>query len=170
MPCVRAQGSAVADEDDSSSTWTPAGWMDKPGVNFDKDACDLFGKRIEMRPTPGADFEPAVIKVYTPCAKDPYGVVFDSKPDKTRFENLLRRGRTDWKEVDWDGDIWDTRDLRPMCPRCAHPLDEGRVAWTRCTRCGEMEPGASSDAVSTRKDRQDVYRYQKPNYAESDDE
>ena len=144
--------------------------MDKPGVRFDKDKCDLFGKRIEMKPNPRAAPELAVIKSYKPGAEAPYGVVFDSQPDKVREEDLLRRGRKDWKEVGWgDATIEETAEYRPMCPRCAIALGEGRAAWTRCTGCDLMEPGCSSDGVIARMNRDDPHRCPPPKYAESDD-
>lgn len=165
------ESQADADATGASASWTPDAWMDRPGVKFDKDACDLFGKRIEM--VWAGTWEPAVIKTYTPNARDPYGVVFDSQPDKTRNENLLRRGRTDWREIGWAGDdlvASETAHLRPVCPRCGIALGEGRAAWTRCLACNEMEPGVNADKLISRMNRSDPNRCPPPAYAESDDE
>ena len=145
--------------------------MDRTGVRFDKDACDLFGQRIMMRPSPRAPFVPAVIKSWSPCARAAFGVVFDHAPDKVMEEDLLRKGRNDWKVVDWDGDIWETMETRPSCPSCGHPLGIGREAWTRCTACGEMEPGCSAHGMlsRTRTARCDPYRAHAVSYVEGDE-
>jgi len=165
------ESQADADATGAQAGWRPDAWMDKPGVKFDKDACDLFGKRIEM--DLNGTREPAVIKAYTPDARAPYGVVFDSQPDTTRWENLLRPGRTDWQEIGWGGDDLadsETAHLRPVCPRCGVALDEGRAAWTKCLACGECEPGVNAAKVISRMNKDDPYRCPPPAYGESDDE
>ena len=84
--------------------------------------------------------ELAVIKSFNgscDAEEHQFGIVFDSEPDKVKYMDLLRPGRNDWKEVEWeDDDIFETEDRRPMCPQCAHPLGVGRAAWTKCTPYG----------------------------------
>ena len=140
----------------ASPAWTPSTWMSKDGVNFDVEACDLFGQRIVMMRK--GQLQHAVIKTWQPCSNAPFGIVFDAEPDSIVYENLLRKGRTDWKIVPWEGDLLDTADLRPMCPMCGHPLGVGCDAWTKCTACGSMEPGAMAAEVLTRVRSDDPYR------------
>ena len=125
-----------------------AAWMDKPGVNWDKDACDLFGRRISMKHPRTKQMEKAVIKGWNPC-DDQFSVVFDSMPGNVYSEDLLRKGRQgrDWQLDTWEGDVWETAELRPVCPRCGHPLGEGRAAWTRCMHCQCGEAGATATAT-----------------------
>lgn len=131
----------------------PDTWMIKPNVRFDVPSCDLFGNRIEIAGRIG------VIKAWDPCAAASFGVVFDDKPDKVFMEDLFRKGRKDWKIVEWeDDDIWETQDIRPMCPRCGHPLGTGTAAWTKCLPCGHMEPGVSSFEVLSRLRTGDPFR------------
>ena len=133
----------------------PAAWMDKPNVRFAQDRCALFGRRLSMRR--GKQWFPAVVKAWTPYAKAQFSIVFDDI--KTVFvEDLFRRGRNDWKVVEWEDDIWSTSDLRPMCPQCGHPLGEGNEAWTLCTKCGFNEPGVSSTAMLSRLRTADPFR------------
>lgn len=144
-----------------------ADWMNKSGVNFQVDACDLFGKRImKFGKCPEAL---AVIKCWTPCAKAAFGVVFDNKPEKVFYEDLLRKNRTDWRVVEWEDDIWETQNVRPMCPQCGHPLLDGRYAWTRCTACGYMEPGVSSTELLGRLRTGDPHRKPIMCYAEHEE-
>ena len=83
--------------------------MMKANVHF-KSSCALFGRRIDIAGRIG------VIQSWTPCANAPFGIVFDDKPEKVFMEDLLRKGRKDWKIVKWeDDDIWETQNLRPMC-------------------------------------------------------
>ena len=147
-----------------SATPAPADWMRR--VRFDGAACDSFGARILMKPSKREAPLLAVIKSWLPCSPAPFGVVFDHKPNLVYQEDLLRKGREDWTPVDWEGDIWETLELRPMCPKCGHPLDVGRNAWTRCTGCGEMEPGAAAVDMHTRKRSDDPYRRKAISYAE----
>ncbi len=153
-------------------TPTPPGpaavWMDKANVKFAVQECDLFGARLLMRRRRGGPFAKAVVKSWMPHAKACFGVVFDDKPDVVLQEDLFRRGRDDWQQTPWEGDIWQTTDLRPTCPQCLHPLDTGRDAWTRCTACGHMEPGVLSATVPKRVRTDDPYRRARPNYADVD--
>ena len=131
-------------------------WMTKPGVKFKTDACDLFGQRIMMYHDNVE--KAAVIKSWTPSATAAFGVVFDDMPEKVFREDLQRRGRSDWRIIHWEADEWQTQDLRPMCPGCGHPMLEGRAAWTRCTPCGQMEPGCASTELLSRIRTGDPYR------------
>ena len=133
-----------------------AAWMQKPTVNFNTEACDLFGQRIIF--TRGRVERMAVIKSWMPCDSAPFGVVFDDKPGVVVREDLMRKGRKDWRTCDWEDDIWETAHLRPMCPQCAHPMGSGRDAWTRCTHCGHMEPGSSSSSTLPRLNTDDPHR------------
>ena len=129
----------------SSASAPVDSWMSKPNVRFSVPDCDLFGRRILMQG------RLAVIKLWNPCALAAYGVVFDDQPTKVFMEDLKRPGRKDWSLAEWeDDDIWETSDLRPMCPECGHPLGVGTSAWTKCTACGCMEPGVASTEVLTR--------------------
>lgn len=141
-------------------------WMDKSTVAFAREACDLFGARIEMRR--GATSAKAVVKSWMPCADAGFGIVFDDNPGVVLHEDLLRRGRDDWRQIEWEGDIWETSKRRPTCPQCLHPLGVGRSAWTFCSACRHMEPGAMSATVSKRMRSNDPYRRDRPNYAEDD--
>ena len=133
--------------------------MDKPNAkSFPKDRCDYFGARIEMKKTPGGPMEKAVIKTFQPCAEkeQQFGIIFDSDPPgkEPRFENLFRQNRKDWKKISWEDDnIFETKDLRPICPNCGHPLGVGRAAWTYCQPCGKNEPGAMSYCLLTRRSK-----------------
>ena len=139
----------------SLQKYVPEQWMDKSGVHFMKNACDLFGKRIMMIHQKKEKL--AVIKSWMPCAVAGFGVVFDDMPGKVFMEDLLRQGRKDWRVVSWEDDEWQTQDLRPMCPQCGHPMRDGRAAWTKCMPCGQMEPGVASTGMFTRV-RADPYR------------
>ena len=131
----------------------PDAWMSKPNVRFDVPSCDLFGHRIDIAGRIG------VIKSWDPCAAASFGVVFDDTPEKVFMEDLFRKGRKDWKIVEWeDDDIWERQDLRPMCPQCGHPLGIGAAAWTKCLACGHMEPGVSSFEVLPRLRTGDPFR------------
>ena len=141
--------------------------MDKPGVRFRRDACELFGQRILLA-RGKSGMIPAVIKSWTPCALAAYGVVFDDKPSTIYQEDLLRRGRKDWQLIDWEADEWETFDLRPLCPKCGHPLKAGRAAWTLCVACGFNEPGASSTQFLGRLRTDDPSRKRQPSYAPPD--
>lgn len=156
----------------SASPAAPAAWMLKAGVKFSGSACDLFGERILIPRHPGRAPSLAVVKQWMPCAEAGFGIVFDEQPDVVLYENLMRRGRSDWKIVQWEGDEWDTLTLRPMCPQCGHPLGTGRDAWTICQACNYPEPGAASTSMLTRLRTNDPNRRARPNYSEvdSDDE
>ena len=143
----------------------PDDWMNKQGLRFNRDQCDLFGRRITIARKANGMEELAVIKSYQPSGTDPFGIVFDSKPDFVYQMNLFRKACPSWRVVDWEDDIWQTQALRPMCPRCGHPLAEGTAAWTRCLPCGEMEPGVNSVTVMPRARVQDPYRRARPSYA-----
>lgn len=114
------------------------------------------------------NWEPAVVKAWVPGGG--YGIVFDSEPDKVRFQALEDKDKNKkWRIIAWEGDEWGTQDLRPLCPACGHPLLEGRVAWTKCLNCGKGEPGADSHRQSARLQRNDPYAKPRPNYAEPED-
>jgi hypothetical protein len=128
-------------------------WMSKPNIRFDVAGCDLFGRRITV------NGRRAVIKSWSPCAQAAFGIVFDDQPNTVFMEDLCRKGRSDWQLVEWeDDDIWETQDIRPMCPQCGHPLGVGSAAWTKCTPCGHMEPGAASTEVLKRARCGDPFR------------
>lgn len=114
-------------------------------------------------------WEKAVIKTFQPCAAygEQFGIVFDSDPPgkEPRFEDLFRPNRNDWKEIPWESDdLMETAELRPMCPKCGHPLGVGPAAWTFCIAkdavhgkpCGEQEPGVMSHCQLTRGSK-DIY-------------
>lgn len=144
-------------------------WMTKASVKFNVPACDLFGARITMRHR--GSMRMAVIKQWQPCSDAPFGIVFDEYPDTVYQEDLFRKGRRDWSRVSWESDdIWETIHLRPLCPQCAHPLGEGRDAWTICVSCGKMEPGISSSAVLSRLRSDDPHRRTRVDYTESTDD
>lgn len=110
----------------------------------------------------------AVIKAYQPCAAAPFAVVFDDRPNLVFYEDLLRRGRRDWRVEEWESDdLWETSQLRPMCPGCGHPLGVGRSSWTVCRSCHHMEPGANSTAMLRRRSS-DPYRQPRIDYAQFD--
>ena len=113
----------------------------------------------------------AVVKSYQPASYAPYGVVFDGEDQQTYDEDLMRKGRTDWIKVQWEGDVVETAELRPLCPNCGIALGEGRRAWTVCTHCGHMEPGIASTGMLNRlrTSRSDPYRRPLVNYADNDD-
>lgn len=134
----------------ASAPPAPESWIRKPTVNFNTKSCNLFGARIRMRGRLG------VIKSWTPCSHM-FGVVFDDKPDKVFYEDLVRKSNA-WTIVDWEGTVWETQDLRPMCPACGHPLGVGLAAWTKCVPCGQMEPGATSTEMFSRMRTGDPYR------------
>ena len=114
----------------------------------------------------------AVIKEWHPFAQAEYAVVFDDKPSQTFYEDLLRKGRKDWVAQEWEGDVWATSHLRPICPVCGHPLSQGADAWTRCIGCGAMEPGVSSATMGKRVRTNDPYRRDHVDYTDGheDDE
>ena len=146
----------------------PSDWMS--GKTFAwKNTVDLFGQRIEMHRR-GNNVMKGVIKHFQPCSAAPFGVVFDDEPDRVYDEDLLRRGRDDWRVIAWEGDVFSTSHVRPMCPTCGHPLDSGADAWTRCVPCGHMEPGVSSTEVLRRTRSGDPYRRPRVSYAESDED
>tara|TARA_B110000046_G_C13007400_1_gene404964 strand:+ start:2039 stop:2662 length:624 start_codon:yes stop_codon:yes gene_type:complete len=119
-------------------------------ANAKAEAQSLFGARIRMCG------RPAVIKSWTPCSHL-FGVVFDDTPDKVFGEDLLGKSSA-WETIEWEGDIWETQDRRPICPACGHPLGVGHLAWTKCVPCGQMEPGASSTEMFSRMRTGDPYR------------
>ena len=142
-----------------------AQWMSKPRVNFSSD-CELFGARIRLIRRDRRDGALAVIKEWHPCAEAGFGVVFDDKPDRVFYEDLLRKGRRDWVVIPWEANVWNTANLRPACCKCFHPLGEGASAWTRCVGCGSMEPGASSASMGKRTRTTDPYRANPVNYTD----
>ena len=112
----------------------------------------------------------AVIKGWSPCAAAPFVIVFDSEPKKEFHEDLWIK-KKDWKQINWENhDIWETSDLRPMCPECGIPLGEGAAAWTSCHGCGTPEPGAMSFGMATRRVRNDPYRNPQKVYHDDDDD
>ena len=130
----------------------------KTGIQHYADRCELFGARLKMRRDGSKDEHLAVVKAWLPCTDAGFVVVFDDRPHIQYHENLMRRGRKDWRVVEWEGDIFETMDLRPICPGCGHPLDTGRAAWTWCKACGFNEPGAMSTEMLTRSQSGDPYR------------
>lgn len=147
--------------DDNRSDWVNKNKNTKKFAN----GMHLFGARIQI--TIRKQVRLAVIKAYLP--QNTFVVVYDDKPDTTYNEDLLASGRKNWKVVDWEGDIWDTIDLRPMCPQCAHPLGTGVSEWTRCKHCGLPEPGCSSASTLNRLRTNDPFRKNIVNMTEQDD-
>jgi len=148
----------------------PAAWMNKPGVDWNKDACELFGQRIKMKNPKTKQMEKAVIKAWQPFeATDQFAVVFDSMPDKVFKENLLRKGSRgrDWQLDTWEGDVEETAELRPICTQCGMALGMGRAAWTLCPG-GCMEPGAMSTQMLPRLRSGDPNRRPHVDYKEAD--
>lgn len=133
----------------ASPQLAPDAWVNKAGVCFNTKAADMFGARIRIHG------RLAVIKSWTPCSHN-FGIVFDDNPDKVFYEDLAL-SKT-WKVIDWEGGVWHTANLRPMCPTCGHPLGVGIAAWTKCMPCGQMEPGASSTGMFSRLRSGDPYR------------
>lgn len=133
----------------SPPTPAPDAWVKKPRVRFNTNAGDIFGSRIIMH----GRF--AVVKSWTPCSHM-FGIVFDDQADKVFHEDLGISKK--WKIIDWEGDLWNTANLRPMCPTCGHPLGVGIAAWTKCVPCGQMEPGSSSTEMFSRLRSDDPYR------------
>ena len=127
----------------------PDAWVKKARLRFNTKASDMFGARIRMHG------RLAVIKSWTPCSHS-FGIVFDDNQDKVFYEDLALSKK--WKIIDWEGDVWHTANLRPMCPTCGHPLGVGIAAWTKCMPCGQMEPGASSTGMFSRLRSGDPYR------------
>ena len=112
--------------------------------------------------------EKAVVKAWQPFEEaDQFHVVFDSMPDQVFRENLLRKGRRDWKPDTWEGDIEETADLRPLCPNCGMPLGVGRAAWTLCPG-GCPEPGIASTQMLPRLQTGDPFRRAPVEYKELD--
>ena len=129
------------EESEDAAEGGAAAWMLKSGVRFNVAACDLFGARVRLRGRLG------VVKSWSPCGMDSYGVVFDDAPRKVYSENVCD-GR--WEVVEWEGDLEETSELRPMCPNCGHPLGCGMAAWTFCGACSHQEPGVSSTEMLSR--------------------
>ena len=171
-PTVAPKKATVAKDKQANQQAAPAAWMQKPGVKFSGGACDLFGQRIRMSRTRRELPSLAVVKEWMPCADAGFGIVFDENPGVVLYEDLLRRGRSDWTIVEWEGDEWETMKLRPMCPQCGHPLGIGRDAWTMCSACKYPEPGAASTSMLSRLCTNDPNRRNRPVYREvdSDDE
>jgi hypothetical protein len=131
---------------------------------------DLFGSRILIHVPPKSPNPVlAVVKSWLPSSRT-FGIVLDTRPDHVFYEALLRPGRTDWKLTNWEGDIWQTSDLRPLCPKCGHPLGVGSEAWTVCKPCGHPEPGVSSIGLLSRLRTNDPFRRVRVNYNDEDDE
>ena len=147
--------------DDNRSDWVMKNNNTKRYAN----GMDLFGARIEV--TIRKNVRLGVIKAYLPSQT--FVVVYDDKPNLTFNEDLLRSGCKNWKIVDWEGDIWDTMDKRPICPQCAHPLGIGASEWSCCKRCGFPEPGCTSANTLNRLRTNDPFGRNSPNMAEHDD-
>lgn len=124
----------------------------------------LFGQRILMKR--GDTWYPAVIKSWTPCDVADFEVVFDDKPSIVYREQLTRRGRKDWIISNWTGDVWETIDLRPLCPQCGHPLGTGHDAWSSCLGCDQEQPGVSSSTMFGRLRTDDPHRRKLVSYKE----
>jgi len=136
-------------------------WMFKPNVHFDTDRCALFGHRIKISKKRHMPKELAVVKRFQPCASEQFGIVFDTSPKSVFDYDLFRKSCPSWEVADWEGSIWETMELRPMCPRCGHPLDTGRAAWTQCPNCGESEPGVNAAYMYHRIRSDDPFRRQR---------
>ena len=89
-------------------------------------------------------------------------------------QELLRPGRNDWKRIEWEGDIVQTAQLRPLCPKCGICLGVGANAWSLCDGCGHRHPGCASTQLlsRTRYGGTDPFRRPAPEggYAEGDDD
>lgn len=140
-------------------------WMHKPHVRFQANKCNLFGCRIQMRRKHKSDMEMAVIKAYVP-AGERFVVVFDTSPSNPYEFDLFAKSTPEWSVVEWEGPIFETDDLRPVCPQCGIALGEGASAWTRCHGCGECEPGVNSVRMLNRTRAFDPYRRPRPDYCE----
>ena len=99
--------------------------------------------------------------------------------------NLCRS--SGWTRIPWDGNIFDSTDLLserpdtntsdvllpdfplfgPPCPKCFEHLGVGAQAWTKCVRCGLMEPGAM---WSMRFAKHDPHAWNSVHYEENDDD
>lgn len=123
----------------------------------------LFGSRIVLT-TDGAEYR-GVIKIFLPYTKSGFGIVFDAFPDTVYYEDLTRPGRNDWKIVPWEDGLFDSMHLRPICPRCGHPLSQGMRAWKLCRCCKMQFPGTASDRMQTRmRGTEDPYRKEPIHY------
>lgn len=147
--------------DDNRSDWVNKNKNTKKYAN----GIDLFGARIQV--TIRKKVRMGVVKAFLP--QKTFVVVYDDKPDITYNEDLLGSGRRNWKVIDWEGDIWDTMDKRPICPQCAHPLGTGVSEWSRCKHCGFPEPGCSSANTLNRLRTNDPFRKSVPDMTEYDD-
>lgn len=142
-------------------------WMQKPEVHFSDDV-HLFGARILMKRK--GIMKKAVIKAWLPYAPAPFVIVFDDEPDKHFFEDLRKKNPNDWREIPWEGDLEETSEYRPICPRCCIVLEKGAAAWTRCHGCGTPEPGATSFAPGKRVRVYDPFRNIETSYVDDDDD
>ena len=160
---TQASGSQVTVTEETESN--PSAWMNRKGSAY-RARFELFGHRIMCCG------ELAVVKSYDGDAL--YGVVFDSKPEVVLREELLRPGRNDWKRIEWEGDIVQTAQLRPLCPKCGICLGVGANAWSLCDGCGHRHPGCASTQLlsRTRYGGTDPFRRPAPEggYAEGDDD
>ena len=82
-----------------------------------------------------------------------------------------------WKRVAWQGNVLDDHapsgerplvqggllSYGPECPQCDEFLGVGAHAWTKCTQCGLMEPGAMW-SKRIRSVRDDPHAWQQPSY------
>ena len=154
---TQASGSQVTVTEETESN--PSAWMNRKGSAY-RARFELFGHRIMCCG------ELAVVKSYDGNAL--YGVVFDSKPEVVLREELLRPGRDDWKRIEWEGDIVQTAQLRPLCPKCGICLGVGANAWSLCDGCGHRHPGCASTQLldRVRYGDGDPFRRPAPNYDE----
>ena len=150
-----------------SSQALPSAWMTKKALTW-RSAVDLFGHRISFHRKGYSHASMAVIKSFQPCSRAPFGVVFDEDLTRVYNEDLLRPRRSDWHVVEWESDMWATCAFRPVCPNCGHPLGVGADAWTVCSPCGHMEPGAASTEVMARLRSSDPFRRAPVSYVECD--
>ena len=137
----RRGGRARGGRPEPAAQRSRAAWMtERTSVQY-REAADLFGRRIRVRRS--GELRLAVIKSWLPYNTSPFGVVFDDTPEKTMMIDLKRLGARNWELLEWEGDIWDTMDLRPLCPSCAHPMGTGREAWTVCSTAAVASLGAA---------------------------
>ena len=152
--------SVSANSSSSSNNDKRDEWMRKPGISFPTDAGTLFGARISVLRNYAKKPVLAVLKSWSPIMNT-FGVVYDDKPDKVYNQNLRTMK---WLRVEWEDDLFETSDLRPLCPGCAHPLGEGLQEWTFCKICGFNEPGCMSHTLLQRMNNDDPYRKTRVNY------
>lgn len=137
-------------------------WTTKANVSFPLNEGSLFGARVSIFRNYAKTPTLAVFKSWSPVNKT-FGVVYDDRP-KNVYNQSLKTLR--WTRIDWEGDIFQTSHLRPLCPECAHPLGEGLQEWTKCNVCNFCEPGCMSHVVLNRVNNGDPFRKPRVDYTE----